>query len=70
MNDLSLTKYLTEQVRGSMREDGKVNTLFADDKYKSKIMLEGYTKSGQTNYSMIDWYVMPEKNGTINFNTS
>lgn len=68
MNDLSIKKYLTEQMRANMR-DGNINQLF-ETKYKSQLMVEGYTKTGATNYSQIDWYVRPEKNGTDYLTTS
>jgi len=33
-------------------------------------MVEAYTKTGSPNYSQIDWYVRPEKNGTDYLTTS
>ena len=62
MNDLTVTKYLTEEVRNKMRE-GNVNHKYAD-KYKNQFMLEGIAKTGPMDYDKIDWFVRPEQNGT------
>ena len=63
MNDLSLTKYLTENVRNRIRLRDGINGQLAN-RFSNQIMVEGYTKKGPPDFTRIDWYVKPERNWT------